>query len=148
MVDDLDSYYTPHAQRSLTVGGAHAMCVSSVDRRLQLQSLTEMTFSVKGVVQQPSISKSILVSITGVALKPPPHDQLSLLPFCHTLLLVPVRVVRNNSSSHNNTTRQSGSGTGSGGDDGLYDSGYQIQNDALCFLTANDGSAQQQQQQP
>jgi hypothetical protein len=144
MINDLDAYYAPHAQRSLTVGGAHAVCASSIDRRLQLQSLTEMTFSIKGVVQQPSVSQSLLVSITGVSLKPPPHDQLSLLPFCHTLLLVPVRTVNNMGLKIEN-----GGIVGSDPNSTappLYDEGFQIQNDTLCFLTTNDGTANQPSQ--
>jgi hypothetical protein len=99
-----------------------------------------MTFTIKGVLQQPSISQSILVSITGVGLKPLPHDQLSPLPFCHTLLLVPVRAVS--------------SVMGRNGDEGesgrkslstqFYDLGFQIQNDGLCFLTATDVIGQHQ----
>ena len=101
MIQDLAQYYLPNAQKSLTVGGAHALC-THVDQRLQqLESLTKMTLQVKGVLQHPGPSlDSIFVMITGTSIQP--HT----LPFCHSLVL-----------------KQVGPQS------------FQIQNDALAFLT-------------
>jgi len=102
MIQDLAQYYLPDAQKSLTVGGAHAL-VTHVDQRLlQLESLTNMVLQVKGVLQHPRLTPedNIYVMITGTSVRP--HT----LPFCHSLVL-----------------KQVGPQS------------FQIQNDALAFLT-------------
>ena len=124
-VQDLKRYFTPTATKSMTVGGAHAICTCEEDKDHQLQSLVGIVVAIRGVLQQsipmtasstpsPSVQSSstspppglgspldsVLVVITGVCVRP--HT----LPFCHTLVLV------------------------------ARPEGYQIQNDALCFLTA------------
>lgn len=110
-IRDLKLYYAPSATKSLTVGGAHAICHSEEDKDMQLQSLVGMVVAIRGVLQQtiPTSSSpstpmnnradSILVVITGMCVRP------HALPFCHTLVLI------------------------------ARPEGYQIQNDALCFLT-------------
>ncbi|CAJ1941067.1 unnamed protein product [Cylindrotheca closterium] len=82
MVRDLAQYYLPEAQKSLTVGGAHALC-SDVNQRLQqLESLTNMVLQVKGVLQHPQhVGDNVYVMITGTSLRP------QCLPFCHSLIL-------------------------------------------------------------
>ncbi len=103
-VPELKAYYSPFASKSLTVGGAHAVCASKQDIELQLQSLVGTIVAIRGVLQQPipnpSHPDSILVVITGMCVRP------HALPFCHSIVLVPI-----------------------------VGEGYQIQNDALCFLT-------------
>jgi hypothetical protein len=101
LVHELSQYYTPTANKSFTVGGAHALCTHVEQRTLQLQSLSGMVISIKGVLQQPTVNGATLVLITGTCVQP------HALPFCHSLVLVPVAA-----------------------------GGYQIQNDALCFLTS------------
>lgn len=101
LVQELSQYYTPTAQKSLTVGGAHALCTHVEQRILQLQSLSGMVISIKGVLQQPTVHGAILVLITGTCVQP------HALPFCHSVVLVQ-----------------------------LPAGGFQIQNDALCFLTS------------
>ena len=126
-VQDLKRYFTPTATKSMTVGGAHAICASEEDKDRQLQSLVGIVVAIRGVLQQsipmattiapppspnivplstpPGLGSgpldSVLIVITGVCVRP--HT----LPFCHTLVLV------------------------------ARPEGYQIQNDALCFLTAD-----------
>ena len=104
LVQDLAAHYSPTAQKSCTVGGAHAICQKIEDRAMQLQSLVGLTVQIKGLLQQPTAGNGILVLITGMCIRP------HALPFCHSIVLVPVGV---------------------GG-------GYQIQNDALCFLSSDE----------
>ena len=83
MVRDLVQYYLPEAQKSLTVGGAHALCTHADQRLQQLESLTNMMLQVKGVLQHPRLGENdnIYVMITGTSLSP------QRLPFCHSLTL-------------------------------------------------------------
>jgi hypothetical protein len=105
LIHELIAHYAPTAQKSLTVGCAHAVCQKPEDRLLQLQSLVGMVVQIKGVLQQPTAGNGTLVLITGTCVHP------HALPFCHSLVMVPI-----------------------GG-------GFQIQNDALCFLTTEDAPA-------
>jgi hypothetical protein len=118
MVEELLGYFTSTAQKSLTVGSAHAVCHSRQDCGLQLQSFVGMVVQIKGVLQQSTVHQGVLVLITGTCVQP------HALPFCHSLLLVPT------SSSSLQDDNNGGGGGGGGG-------GFQIQNDALCFLTAD-----------
>lgn len=124
LIHDLKLYYAPSAAKSLTVGGAHAICHSTHDVELQLQSLTGMVVQIRGVLQQSTSaagiggSSGVLVVITGLCIQP------HALPFCHSLILVP--------STTSRATATNGSSTSTS------TLGYQIQNDALCFLTSAD----------
>jgi hypothetical protein len=104
LIEELSQYYTPTAQKSLTVGGAHACCKRVEERAIQLQSLASTVFNLNGFLQQPTVHGSTLVLITGTCVQP---HSMSTLPFCHSLVILPV---------------PSG--------------GFQIQNDALAFLTS------------
>jgi hypothetical protein len=119
LVHELVSYYAPTAQKSLTVGSAHAVCLTVDQRLLQLQSLVGMVVQIKGVLQQPSVGQGMLVLITGTCVQP------HALPFCHSLVLVPTNT--NTKFENNNAGASSGGGCG-----------FHIQNDALCFLTKDD----------
>ena len=100
LVSELLPFYTETAQKSLTVGGAHAVCGPTLaEKELQLKHLVGMVVTIKGCLQQPTVGPGVLVTITGICRQP------HALPFCHSLIMVPV------------------------------DEGFQIQNDALCFLT-------------
>jgi hypothetical protein len=106
LISQLLPYYTATAQKSLTVGGAHAVCGPTLaEKGLQLKHLVGMVVTIKGVLQQPTTGPGVLVLITGICVQP------HALPFCHSLILVPV------------------------------DNGFQIQNDALCFLTTEMATA-------
>lgn len=102
MVAELSEYYLPHSQKSLTVGGAHALCQHVDQRHQQLESLRSMVLQVKGVLQHPHFGddSNIFVVITGTCVQP--HT----LPFCHSVVLAKVGP-----------------------------QAYQIQNDAMAFLT-------------
>ena len=76
LVQDLAAHYSPTAQKSCTVGGAHAICQKIEDRAMQLQSLVGLTVQIKGLLQQPTAGNGILVLITGMCIRP------HALPFC------------------------------------------------------------------
>ena len=162
LLSELLAHYTPTAQKSLTVGGAHAVCHSRRDCALQLQSLVGMLVQIRGVIQQPTIGGAILIVITGTCRQPHP-----VLPFCHSLVLLPsTRTTMTmtmtgttagpsidgstfhhdglgsttNAATTTATTSTAGAGVdaGTGGNGGATISGYQIQNDALCFLLSED----------
>jgi Uri superfamily endonuclease len=78
-------YYCPNTQKSLSVGGAHAVCTSEIDVLLQLTSLEQSQFLVKGVVAQPGIQSSVVLLITGMVQS---SNVAAPLPFCHSLTLV------------------------------------------------------------
>jgi len=105
MISELSQYYLPQAQKSLTVGGAHALCQHMDQRQQQLESLRGMVLQVKGVLQHPHFGddSNIFIVITGTCVQPHP------LPFCHSLVLAKVGP-----------------------------QAYQIQNDALAFLTTEE----------
>lgn len=139
LVEELASHYTPHAEKSLTVGGAHASCGRSPpDRILQLRSVAclDPPPRIKGVQQQPTAGGATLVLITGVSshqsLRHQRHDNNNnggggggavLLPFCHSLVLVPVPVATS-------ATEPSAAAAAA--------VGYQILNDNLVFLTGDE----------
>jgi len=82
MVEDLLHYYSPTAQKSLTVGSAHHVCRTLEDTVTQLQSLVGMVVHIKGLLQQDTCGNGTLVVITGTCVRP--HQ----LPFCHSLVLI------------------------------------------------------------
>jgi len=104
--EQLLPFYTVDSQKSLSVGGAHAVCRSRGEFLLQLQSLQGSQFLVRGVVAQPGMSDSVVLLITGSVQN---AATLQMLPFCHSLSLVRV-----NAEEQDN---------------------FQIQNDAMALLT-------------
>ena len=125
MVQELASYYTPTAQKSLSVGGEHAVCRTVEERLVHLRSFVGCVMQIKGALQQPTLPPpATLIVITGTCIQP--HG----LPFCHSLILVP-------SSSPTSTT------TSDGNISGNTTVGFRIQNDALCFLTPEQTPVQQ-----
>lgn len=79
----LSQHYCNEAQKSLSVGGAHAVCHSRQEFLLQLKSLTGSQFLVKGVVAQPGVDTSVVLLITGSV----QTTNMQVLPFCHSLTL-------------------------------------------------------------
>ena len=125
-VQELKLYYAPCATKSLTVGGAHAICHSAQDVELQLQSLVGIVVQIRGVLQQATSGNGILIVMTGVCVQP------HALPFCHTIVLTPT------STSNVGNNGSPGTPTGMSSEDPDFSfMGYQIQNDALCFLTSD-----------
>ena len=144
LVRELDAYYYKQSSsqsddnvyKALTVGGAHAVCATPQDRLVQLQTFVGWEMRIKGVQQQPTVGKGILVLITGVNIRstisaPPqgPNGQVpqqqhqQLLPFCHTLILTPVSTLTAHPTMPAATTPAIG---------------YQILNDNLVILTADE----------
>jgi hypothetical protein len=83
--DELARHYAQHAIKSLSVGGAHAVCSTREQCSLQLQSLQHSQFRVKGVVAQEGFGDSVVLLITGSV-----ENAVTqmVLPFCHTMTLI------------------------------------------------------------
>jgi len=90
---DLALYYTPHAQRSVSVGGAHSVVTGRKDIILQISSLAGTNFLVRGVVVQDTydfVGAHILV--TGMAYTVSLGDNHSITAFAHSISLTPVKI--------------------------------------------------------
>jgi hypothetical protein len=83
--DELTRHYASSAVKSLSVGGAHAVCSCRNDVLHQLQSLEHSQFQIKGVVAQQGFGDSVVLLITGSV-----ENVLTrlVLPFCHTMTLI------------------------------------------------------------
>ena len=122
--------------KAVTVGAAHAVCATPQDRLMQLQTFAGTEMRIKGVQQQPTVGKGVLVLITGVSIRSATsvpttagaanggqqQQQQQLLPFCHTLILTPVLAPLVVSAATGTTTTI----------------GYQILNDNLVILTGDE----------
>jgi Nuclear transport factor 2 (NTF2) domain. len=105
---DLCRYYTPNAQKSISVGGAHSVVATRSDIMLQLQSLSQSIFIVRGVVSQDTQDgRGAHILVTGVV-----QTGEVLTQFAHSVGLVAA-------PQH-----------------GLFS--FQIHNDALSLLTGGD----------
>ena len=139
--------------KAVTVGGAHAVCATPQDRLMQLHTFAGTEMRIKGVQQQPTVGKGVLVLITGVSVRTttpaagtvdagpvttnngqqqqpqPQQQQQIILPFCHTLILTPVSTMK-------------AAATGAAADSATAavttTIGYQILNDNLVILTGDD----------
>lgn len=149
LIRDLDSYYFKSSEsgselggvdfvyKAVTVGGAQAVCATPKDRLHQLHTFAGCEMRIKGVQQQSTVGKGILVLITGVSVRntaPPQglnghsHQQQQHLPFCHTLILKPVLTTTAAINGADPTTSAATTQT----------IGYQILNDNLVILTGDD----------
>jgi hypothetical protein len=88
--DELLLYYAPQAQKSLSAGGAHAFCASRHEISVQLQSLSESHWDVRGVVAQQGIMGSVVLLITGTMLA---KNSSQPFTFCHTVTLTRIKDV-------------------------------------------------------
>lgn len=123
---DLATYYTPHAQKSISVGGAHHVVATPSDIMLQLSKFSGSTFLVRGVVSQDTFdNKGAHVLITGIV-QTTLNDQTS---FAHSVSLVKKQNPLYSFSS----------------DDSEYS--FQIHNDALSLLTLSDMISNERQSQ-
>eukprot|EP00551_Chaetoceros_affinis_P004482 CAMPEP_0203675876 /NCGR_PEP_ID=MMETSP0090-20130426/22512_1 /ASSEMBLY_ACC=CAM_ASM_001088 /TAXON_ID=426623 /ORGANISM="Chaetoceros affinis, Strain CCMP159" /LENGTH=472 /DNA_ID=CAMNT_0050542227 /DNA_START=44 /DNA_END=1462 /DNA_ORIENTATION=+ len=114
---DLATYYTPHAQKSISVGGAHSVVASRADIMLQLSKFSGSNFVVRGVVSQDTFDgKGAHILITGVV----QTTLTGLTSFAHSVSLV---VKQEDLYSFTST-------------DAPYS--FQIHNDALSLLTVSD----------
>ncbi len=104
---DLANFYTPHAQKSISVGGAHSVVATRTDIVLQLTSLSGSIFVVRGVVSQDAYdSRGVHVLVTGIVQTSGVTSQ-----FAHSISLVPAP--------------------------GHSEYSFQIHNDALSLLTSD-----------
>ena len=120
---DLATYYTPHAQKSISVGGAHHVIASRAEIMLQLSKFSGSSFVVRGVVSQDTFDgKGAHVLVTGIV-----QTSLSgLTSFAHSVSLV----------KKQNALYSFPSG------DSEYS--FHIHNDALSLLTIGDMMNEQQ----
>lgn len=88
---DLAMHYTPHAQKSVSVGGAHSVVQGRDPIALQIASLSGSVFVVRGVVSQDTVEGlGAHVLVTGIMCPQPPQNQTTT-PFCHSISLVPAK---------------------------------------------------------
>ena len=86
--EDLLPFYCPDAQKSLSVGTAHAFCASKEEISVQLASLSNGSqWDVRGVVAQQGVAGSVILLMTGNVL-----TKTSPLPFnfAHSIALIPI----------------------------------------------------------
>ena len=123
---DLATYYTAHAQKSISVGGAHSVVASRSDIMLQLSKFSGSNFVVRGVVSQDAYDgKGAHILVTGVV-----QTTLDgLTSFAHSISLVG----KQNDSYSFSTA------------DIPYS--FQIHNDAMSLLTVSDMVSNEQQAQ-
>mmetsp|Transcript_18662 Transcript_18662/g.53658 ORF Transcript_18662/g.53658 Transcript_18662/m.53658 type:complete len:247 (+) Transcript_18662:212-952(+) len=87
MSDDLAMYYSPGAQKSVSIGGAHSVVTGRDSIQLQIASFVGSQFFVKSVVAQNSIGDGVFVLITGIVqTSPSAGSQIS--SFAHSVNLV------------------------------------------------------------
>lgn len=85
--DDLAMYYSPGAQKSVSIGGAHSVVTGRDSIQLQIASFVGSQFVVKSVVAQNTVSGGAFVLITGIVqTSPSAGSQLS--SFAHSVNLV------------------------------------------------------------
>ena len=115
--DDLAMYYSPGAQKSVSIGGAHSVVTGRDNIQLQIASFVGSQFVVKSVVAQNTVSGGAFVLITGIVqTSPSAGSQVS--SFAHSVNLVAA------------TTH-----AGRGGDP---EASFLIFNDALMLMKVSD----------
>ena len=131
---DLAMYYTPQAQKSISVGGAHSVVASQSDIMIQLSRFSGSNFVVRGVVSQDTFDgHGAHILVTGIV-------QTTLIngltSFAHSISLV---------RKEQPLVRSSFTAGASISNDDAYS--FQIHNDALSLLTVADMIANEQQNQ-
>ncbi|KAL7517794.1 hypothetical protein ACHAWX_002684 [Stephanocyclus meneghinianus] len=131
-INELSRYYTIKAQKSVSIGGAHAVVVGRKDITAQILSLAGSTFIVRGVVAQDTFDgRGVHILITGTAKTVCNAVAGGVLAFAHSVSLTYV-----------DTTSISGSNNSHEVCPGLVDASerghpFQIHNDALAFLSGD-----------
>lgn len=119
LASELATYYTHHAQKSISVGGAHHVVATRSDIMLQLSKFSGSNFMVRGVVSQDTFdNEGAHVLITGIVATTSLNDQTC---FAHSVSLV---------------KKQSPLYSYSQSIDDEFS--FQIHNDALSLLTMSD----------
>ena len=133
---DLAMYYTPQAQKSISVGGAHSVVASQSEIMLQLSRFSGSNFVVRGVVSQDTFDGyGAHILVTGIVQT---TLNTGLTSFAHSISLV-------RKEQHHIRSSFAGSSLTRGNSDDEYS--FQIHNDALSLLTVSDMIASEQQQQ-
>ena len=115
--DDLAMYYSPGAQKSVSIGGAHSVVTGRDSIQLQIASFVGSHFVVQSVVAQNTVSGGAFVLITGIVqTSPSAGSQVS--SFAHSVNLV-------------SATTHAGCGGGP-------EAGFFIFNDALMLMKISD----------
>jgi hypothetical protein len=87
MSDDLAMYFSPGAQKSVSIGGAHSVVTGRDSIQLQIASFVGSQFVVKSVVAQNTMDHGAFVLITGIVqTSPSAGSQIS--SFAHSVNLV------------------------------------------------------------
>ena len=131
-IDELSRYYTTKAQKSVSIGGAHAVVIGRKDITAQILSLAGSTFIVRGVVAQDTFDgRGVHILITGTAKTVCNAVAGGVLAFAHSVSLtrVDTTMIRGSNNLHQFCPA-------------LVDAterGYpfQIHNDALAFLSGD-----------
>ena len=98
MSDDLAMYFSPGAQKSVSIGGAHSVVTGRDSIQLQIASFVGSQFVVKSVVAQNTMDHGAFVLITGIVqTSPSAGSQIS--SFAHSVNLVPAAAYAGCSSS-------------------------------------------------
>lgn len=85
--DDLAMYFSPGAQKSVSIGGAHSVVTGRDSIQLQIASFVGSQFVVKSVVAQNTMDRGAFVLITGIVqTSPSAGSQIS--SFAHSVNLV------------------------------------------------------------
>jgi len=114
---ELATYYTSHAQKSISVGGAHHVVATRGDIMLQLSKFSGSNFLVRGVVSQDTFdTKGAHILITGIV-QTTLNDQTA---FAHS-----VSLVRKQTPLYSVPSEDS-------------DFSFLIHNDALSLLTSSE----------
>lgn len=84
--DDLAMYYSPGAQKSVSIGGAHSVVTGRVNIQLQIASFVGSQFVVKSVVAQNTVGGAFVLISGIVQTSPSAGSQVS--SFAHSVNLV------------------------------------------------------------
>jgi hypothetical protein len=118
---ELALYYTPHAQKSVSVGGAHSVVCGFMDIFRQLSGLANKSlWNINGVVAQDTYDgKGAHLLITGTLVV---VTDATTSTFCHSVSLAPVYFPGQQDSNGNIIYNDDGNAA------------FQIHNDALALL--------------
>lgn len=130
-IGNLIRHYTPKAQKSVSIGGAHSVVTGGRDIAAQILNLNGTAFAVRGVVAQDTADgKGVHILVTGTA-----QTSLNgtaggvLASFAHSISLVPIDDSVSRIDGISPALRDA------------FDAGFpfQIHNDALALLSGDAG---------
>mmetsp|Transcript_18874 Transcript_18874/g.26574 ORF Transcript_18874/g.26574 Transcript_18874/m.26574 type:complete len:555 (-) Transcript_18874:25-1689(-) len=128
---ELATYYTPHAQKSISVGGAHSVVSGLSDITVQIASLASTIFVVRGVVAQDSYDlKGAHVLVTGMVQTNALGEGNGITSFAHSISLAPASNISHKCRGVDNYDNFD--------DDKTDNFSFQIHNDALSLMTGDN----------